>query len=225
VRSVLIINPKGGCGKTTVSTNLAAGLAARGGRVLLLDLDRQQSAVTWLGLRPGHLPRILPLGDGDTGAEANGRSKNDWLVIDSPAGIHGKALSHALKLADKVIVPVQPSVFDMAATAQFLQLLLDEKEVRRSRAQLGVVGVRVDPRTRAAATLEAFLLQFNLPVLSYLRDSQVYPNAAFNGLTVFDLAPSSSERDLAQWETILQWVSSNAASGPRQRVDDQEAEA
>ena len=218
MHSVLIINPKGGCGKTTVSTNLAAGLAAHGARVLLLDLDRQQSAVTWLGLRPAHLPRILPLDHREDHASDSGHSKNDWLVIDSPAGIHGKALSHALKLADKVIVPVQPSVFDMAATAQFLQLLVDEKEVRKSRAQVGVVGVRVDPRTRAAATLEAFLQQFDLPVLSYLRDSQVYPNAAFNGLTVFDLAPSSSERDLPQWEAILDWVLGGASSASRQRT-------
>ncbi len=210
MRSVLIVNPKGGCGKTTVSTNLAGGLAALGNKVLLLDLDRQQSAMTWLGMRPPHCPPIRGLERKQDDAPAEGTSKGDWLVIDSPAGIHGKGLSHALKLADRVLVPVQPSVFDMAATAEFVQMLVEEKDVRKSKSKLAVVGVRVDPRTRAAATLEAFLTQFDLPILSHLRDSQIYPNAAFNGLSIFDLPPSASERDLGQWAPILQWVTGGA---------------
>jgi chromosome partitioning protein len=121
-------------------------------------------------------------------------------------------LSHTLKYADKVIVPVQPSVFDMAATSVFLQALAEEKVVRKSRTFVGVVGVRVDPRTRAAATLEGFLAQFDLPVLTYLRDSQVYPNAAFNGLSIFDLPPYLSERDQQQWEPVLDWVTLHGPS-------------
>jgi chromosome partitioning protein len=203
VRTVLVVNPKGGCGKTTVATNLSGGLAARGGKVLLLDLDRQQSATTWLSMRPAHLPHIGRL-KGD--ADASEHVKGDWLVIDSPAGIHGKSLSHALKLADKVVVPVQPSVFDMAATADFLQVLAEEKAVRKHKSFIGIIGARVDPRTKAAATLEAFLQQFDLPILTCLRDSQIYPNAAFNGLSIFDLPPSAAERDQAQWEAVLGWV-------------------
>jgi chromosome partitioning protein len=203
VRTILVVNPKGGCGKTTVATNLSGGLAAHGGRVLLLDLDRQQSAMTWLSMRPAHLPRIVALNRDGDGQE---HGKGDWLIIDSPAGIHGKSLSHALKLADKVVVPVQPSVFDMAATREFLQVLAEEKAVRRHREFVGIVGVRVDPRTRAAATLELFLGQFELPILTYLRDSQIYPNAAFNGLSIFDLPPSSADRDHAQWQSLLEWV-------------------
>jgi chromosome partitioning protein len=214
VRTLLVVNPKGGCGKTTVATNLSGGLATLGGKVLLLDLDRQQSAMTWLSMRPAHLPRIAHLNrHGDHPAE---HGKGDWLVIDSPAGIHGKSLSHALKLADKVVVPVQPSVFDMAATAEFLQVLAEEKAVRKHKDCVGIVGVRVDPRTRAAATLEAFLAQLGLPVLTYLRDSQVYPNAAFNGLSIFDLPPSTAERDQAQWQGVLTWVGQAAPAHLKQ---------
>jgi chromosome partitioning protein len=213
VRTLLVVNPKGGCGKTTVATNLSSGLATLGGKVLLLDLDRQQSARTWLSIRPGHLPRIGHLNRDGAPDE---QRKGDWLVIDSPAGIHGKSLSHALKLADKVVVPVQPSVFDMAATAEFLQVLAEEKVVRKHKEFVGIVGVRVDPRTRAAATLEAFLAQFGLPVLAYLRDSQVYPNAAFNGLSIFDLPPSAAERDQAQWQAVLDWVGEAAPVSRRQ---------
>jgi chromosome partitioning protein len=169
----------------------------------MLDLDRQQSAVTWLSIRPAQLPRIGHL---TRESEPSGHGKDDWLVIDSPAGIHGKSLSHALKLADKVVVPVQPSIFDMAATAEFLQVLAEEKAVRKHKEFVGIIGVRVDPRTRAASTLEAFLAQFGLPVLTYLRDSQIYPNAAFNGLSIFDLPPSIAERDQSQWLAVLSWV-------------------
>ena len=211
--SILVVNPKGGCGKTTLATNLAAGLAAGGARVLLWDLDRQQSSMTWLAMRPANSARILRL-DRREQAETDDIRDHAWLVVDSPAGIHGKGLSHALRLADRVLVPIQPSVFDMAATADFLQTLGAEKAVRKGRAFVGVVGVRVDPRTRAAATLEAFLRQFELPILAFLRDSQVYPNAAFNGLGIFDLPPSVAERDQAQWQAILGWVSEAGHAAP-----------
>src|SRR5215468_6201364 len=108
LHSVLVANPKGGSGKTTVVTNLASGLASRGEPVYLWDLDRQQSSLTWLGMRPPYVPAIdrLDQRDADEGKAEKGR----WLVIDTPAGLHGKALSQSLKLADKILVPVQPSV-------------------------------------------------------------------------------------------------------------------
>jgi len=199
-----VANPKGGSGKTTVVTNLASGLASRGEPVYLWDLDRQQSSLTWLGMRPPYVPAIDRLDQRDA-VEANA-GKGHWLVIDTPAGLHGKALSQSLKLADKILVPVQPSVFDMAATAAFFQVLREEKVVRRQKALVGIIGVRVDPRTRAAATLEAFLDQFDLPILTYLRDTQLYPNAAFNGLSIFDLPAYLAERDLEQWGPVLEWI-------------------
>jgi chromosome partitioning protein len=205
VRSVLVVNPKGGSGKTTVATNLAVGLASRNEQVYLWDLDRQQSSLTWLAMRPRHVALVNRLDRREEEGEPD-LGKGRWLVIDSPAGLHGKGLSHALKIADKLLVPVQPSVFDMAATAAFLQALRDEKVVRKNKAFVGILGVRVDPRTRAAATLEAFLGQFGLPILTYLRDSQIYPNAAFNGLSIFDLPSYLSERDREQWLSVLKWV-------------------
>jgi chromosome partitioning protein len=210
MRSVLVINPKGGSGKTTLATNLAGALAAEGQPVYLWDLDRQRSSLTWLTLRPSHASRIRRLDQRAESAEAN---KGSWLVVDTPAGIHGKSLSETLRQAEKVLVPIQPSVFDMAATATFLQDLAEEKAVRKSRAFVGLVGMRVDARTRAAATLEAFLAQFDFPILSYLRDSQIYANAAFTGLTVFDLPLYMSERDREQWMPVLEWLDRAPSSG------------
>jgi chromosome partitioning protein len=205
MKAILIANPKGGSGKTTLATNLAGSLAASKQKVFLWDLDRQHSSRNWLAIRPADRPVIhrLDAKDDDESAMPHGPS---WLVLDSAAGLHGKNLAHALKIAQKIIIPVQPSVFDMAATSAFLQTLLEEKAVRKHRTSISIVGMRVNPRTRAAATLEAFLAQFKLPVLTYLRDTQLYVNAAFNGLSLFDLPEYLSGRDLEQWQPILDWI-------------------
>ena len=206
MKSILIVNPKGGAGKTTLATNLAGGLANLGDQeIKLWDLDRQHSAMQWLSLRPADRPAISPL-VGRPQDSSRARGGSGWLVLDAPAGIHGKMLQRALKLAHKVIVPVQPSIFDIAASGDFIRELLEEKAVRKQHCQIGIVGMRVDPRTRAATTLGAYLQQFDLPILTWLRDTQVYPNAAFNGLSIFDLPTSISGRDTEQWQPILQWV-------------------
>lgn len=203
MRSILVANPKGGAGKTTFAVNLAAGLAVRGDAVSLCDLDRQKSALQWLGLRSPALPVIASLG-ADTGRLGSRDSDGGWMVMDSPAGLHGKNLTHALKLADCVIVPVQPSLFDMAATGAFLGSLVSAEG--RKRRSIGIVGMRVDPRTRAAATLEAFLQQFELPVVTYLRDTQLYPNAAFSGQSVFDAPDYLASREVGQWAPLFTWL-------------------
>jgi chromosome partitioning protein len=201
VKAILIANPKGGSGKTTLSTNIAGFLAARGHRVAILDLDRQKSATQWLSNRPRNLPSIeLMQSEGDKNAPL------DWLVIDSPAGLHGKNLDYALKLVHKVIVPIAPSAFDIQASRDFLEVLHHEKTVRKGRIFVGVVGMRMDPRTRAALTLEQFLKGLDLPILAYLREAQVYVNAAFEGKTLFDLPPSLAHRELEQWAYLLDWL-------------------
>ncbi len=201
MKAILIANPKGGSGKTTLSTNIAGYLAARGQRAAILDLDRQKSATQWLANRPRSLPSIeLMQSDGEKSAPV------DWLVIDSPAGLHGKNLEHALKLVHKVVVPIAPSAFDIQASRDFLEVLHHEKTVRKGKIFVGVVGMRMDPRTRAALTLEQFLKGLDLPVLAYLREAQVYVNAAFEGKTLFDLAPSLAQRELEQWAYLLDWL-------------------
>lgn len=205
MKTVLIANAKGGSGKTTLATNLAGALAARGERVALWDLDRQRSSLQWLAIRSAERPVIHSLD-----SHVNGNSRltrhSGWLILDSPAGLHGKNLSHAIRLAHKIVVPVQPSMFDMAATGEFFNALVEETSRRHQKTTIGVVGMRVDPRTRAASTLEVFLTQYQLPILTLLRDTQIYVNAAFNGLSIFDLPDYLRERDIEQWQPILDWV-------------------
>ncbi len=209
MKSFLVANPKGGSGKSTLATNLAGYFAQQGERVMLGDIDRQQSSREWLRLRPPVLPRI----DCWEIAREDGREKaarppkgTRRVVLDTPAGLHGKALERVLKLVNRVIVPVQPSLFDILATRHFLEALLEEKAVRKAQAFVAVVGMRVDVRTRAARELERFLASYDLPVLAYLRDTQLYVQAAANGLTLFDLPPARSEQDRAQWQPIVDWA-------------------
>jgi len=201
VKAILIANPKGGSGKTTLSTSIAGYLASRGQRVAILDLDRQKSATQWLSTRPMHLPSIELMH-----SEAEKDTPVEWLVIDSPAGLHGKNLEHALKLVHRVIVPIAPSAFDIQASRDFLEVLHHEKMVRKGKIFVGVVGMRMDPRTRAALTLEQFLKGLDLPVLAYLRETQAYVNAGFEGKTLFDLPPSQAEHELEQWTYLLGWL-------------------
>lgn len=200
MKTILIANPKGGSGKTTLSTNIAGYLANRGQRVAMLDLDRQQSAARWLAMRPDNLPPIRIL------KSKEDAQHYDWLVIDSPAALHGKNLTHALKLASKIIVPIAPSLFDLQASSDFLQTLAEEKKLRGSKRHIGVVGMRMEMRTKAAWALEHFLSTLDLPILAYLRETQVYVNAAFEGKSLFDLPHHIAERELEQWAFLQEWL-------------------
>lgn len=201
MKTILIANPKGGSGKTTLSVNIAGYLANQGHRVAMLDLDRQKSATAWVAARPDNLPEIASL-DSTKGEDYF----TDHLVIDTPAGLHGKDLARTLKLAHKIIIPIAPSMFDQNASRDFLKILLEEKEVRQGKCEIGIVGMRMNARTRAATILEEFLAASNLPILAYLRDTQLYVNAAFEGKSLFDLPHHLSERELEQWAFLLHWL-------------------
>ena len=207
MKSFLIANPKGGSGKSTLATNLAAYFAHCGHRVMLGDTDRQQSSRDWLKIRPASLPGIAGW-DMPKDLPARPPKDTSHVVLDSAAGLHGKTLEKLIRQVDGVIVPVQPSLFDILATGHFLDILLEEKAVRREKTFVAVVGMRVDARTRAAGELERFLSSYDLPVLSCLRDTQLYVQLAANGMTLFDISPSRAEKDLPQWAPITEWVDS-----------------
>lgn len=201
---ILIANPKGGVGKSTTATNLAGYCARRGHATMLGDLDRQQSALAWLNIRPATLPRIDSW-DRTDDKVARPPKGVTHVVLDSPAGIHGHALKDALKLADRVIIPLQPSLFDIYATQVFLGKLA-ERDVLKGDGRVGVLGMRVDARTRSAEQLQRFVDDLGLPTLGFLRDTQNYVQLAAHGLTLWDVAPSRVARDLEQWQPLIDWV-------------------
>ena len=200
---VVVANPKGGVGKSTLSTQIAGYFASRNHRVMLGDADRQQSSRLWLSLRP---EGAAPISSWELGEDqiAKPPKGTTHLVLDTPAGLHGKRLKEILRRAHKVVVPLQPSVFDIFATQDFLNELADS--ARAAKIDIGIVGMRVDERTRAAEQLHTFVETTGLPVLGYVRDTQNYVQLAARGLTVFDLPPGRVARDLEQWQTICRWL-------------------
>ena len=199
---VVVANPKGGVGKSTLSTNVAGYFASQGHQVMLGDADRQQSSRLWLGLRPA---TARPIQTWDVGADRLAKLPKGvtHVVLDTPAGLDGARMKDVLRHADKVIVPLQPSVFDIFATRNFLDQI---KAHSHPGMQVGIVGMRVDSRTLSADKLRAFVESLGLPVLAYLRDTQNYIHLAAHGLTLFDVAPSRVEKDLEQWQGICRWL-------------------
>ena len=200
---VVVANPKGGVGKSTLSTQLAGYMASQGHSVMLGDIDRQQSSRLWLSLRP---PMARPISTWDVSSDAIVKPPKGTthVVLDTPAGLHGWRFNDVFRMAHKVIVPLQASIFDMYATRDFLDELAQRKKA--SSLDIGVVGMRVDPRTIAAEKLREFVGDLGLPVLGYLRDTQNYVHLAARGLTLFDVAPGRVQRDLEQWTDICAWV-------------------
>ena len=198
---IVVANPKGGVGKSTVATNLAGALARAGHPVMLGDVDRQQSARQWLGLRPAALPAIQgwDIARDEVVRPPKGTTH---VVLDTPAGLHGSKLDAVLKIADRVLVPLQPSLFDIQASHAFVQAL---REQRRG-VKVAVVGNPVREGTIAADQLRQFLDTLGVPVLTMLRDTQLYVHLAARGATLWDVAPSRAERDLEQWQPVLQWA-------------------
>jgi chromosome partitioning protein len=210
MQTLLIANPKGGSGKTTLATNVAGWLAGKRQRVVLEDHDPQRSSTQWLERRPALFPAII-------GARPGGKKKElagfdpQWWVIDSPAGVHGDDLRDLVRGADLMLIPVAPSAFDMSATRNFLDTILDFKAVKRGGLPIGMVGMRVDPRTRSAGELEEFLKATQLPVVAHLRDTQVYVHCARDGASVFDLPRSRGEQDWEQWRPLTRWIARHSA--------------
>jgi chromosome partitioning protein len=200
---VVVANPKGGVGKSTLATQISGYFAAQGHAVVLGDADPQQSAHVWLGLRPAPARRILPW---DVGPDLESKPPKGatHAVLDTPAGLHGRRLKEVIKTADHILVPLQPSIFDIYATRAFLDQLAENRHTDKVR--VGIVGMRVDARTIAAEKLREFVETLGFPVLSYLRDTQTYVHLAAHGLTLFDVAPARFERDLAQWQPVCQWL-------------------
>jgi len=200
---IAVASPKGGVGKSTLSTNIAGYFASHGHQVVLGDADRQQSARLWLKQRPA---TARPIGAWEVDADwiSAPPSQVTHAVLDTPAGLGGWRLKDALNLADRIIVPLQPSVFDIFATRQFLDELAAHR--RSAGVPIGIVGMRVDARTIAADKLHAFVDSLGLPVLGYLRNTQNYVQLAAQGRSVFDVTPSRVARDLEQWQGICDWL-------------------
>ena len=200
---IVVVNPKGGVGKSTISTNVAGYYASRGAQVMLGDVDKQQTSRWWLQQRPSTASTIRPW-DIDDDHKLKVPKGVTHVVLDTPAGLDGKALKEVLKLATKAIVPLQASVFDMHATNEFLAHLVEHKKA--ARVDIGLLAMRVKENTHSLQHLQKFCSEMPFPLLGVVRDTQNYVQLAAQGLTLFDVAPGRVQRDLQQWEPICRWL-------------------
>ena len=217
-RRIVVLNPKGGSGKTTLATNIAAYLARIGGNPALIDHDPQGSAMHWLAVRPETAPVIH-------GVPAYQRRMNvtrsfqlrvppdcGYVVVDSPAGYDAAQLRELTRDADKVVMPVLPSRFDIHAASRAIADLLLVAKLDRSRGQLGVVANRTRRNTRVFDTLMRFLGSLDIPVVTILRDAQVYVRASEEGLGIYDLKPYEFAAELPAWQALTGFVTRGAGA-------------
>ncbi|MDX1762905.1 MAG: ParA family protein [bacterium] len=204
MKSILLANPKGGCGKTTLAVNLASYYARRGLRVGLVDLDDQGSAMTWLAQRSPHHPEIEGWHATNGGRAAFGTP--DVVVMDGPARIKSRKLEQAVEKAHVILVPVLPSLFDAEAVTPFLQSLGQIAAVRKGSKRLGLVANRTRSNTVSSQDLQKVLRKAEAKVVGTLSDSQIYVRAGTLGLGVFDVAKSQSQHLRDEWRSLVRFV-------------------
>jgi len=210
MRHIIVMNAKGGCGKSTIATNLASYYAVRGHKVALADFDPQRSSLDWGEIRPSYQPEITTLAAFDEGLRHLPRD-SEYVVIDAPARSHGKELTELLRRAETVLVPVMPSEIDMRATRNFIAELLATGKVERRQAKIGLVGNRIRENTVIFDELDLFLRKQSVPYVATLREAQNYIRAYSRGLGVFELPEYLAWPDWEQWGPLTDWLHSKAS--------------
>jgi chromosome partitioning protein len=204
VLRVLVTNIKGGCGKTTIATNLAAAFAAGGFTTGLAEVDRQKSSLSWLKLRDGRSRPILPLDWRKEPGEVPEEVQR--LIIDAPANLRMRHVDELIQSADLVVVPVLASIFDESSTERFLAKLDELKPIRKGRKSVALVANRLRPRSKAAQRLEAFLGRIGQPIAARLSDRAVYGELALQGLSIFDVDGHLVRPVRDEWRPLLQTI-------------------
>jgi chromosome partitioning protein len=203
----MVLNAKGGCGKSTLATNIAVFFAREGQQVCIADYDPQQSSLDWLAQRPADLPAITGVRAFEEGVRNVSRS-TDILVIDAPARVHGTELNELVRRAETIVVPVLPSSIDMKASQHFMTELLEIGKVSRRQARLALVANRVREHTLIYEELDQYLSKLKVPYLGCLREAQNYVRAYARGMGVLELPEYLASPDWKQWEPIGEWLGS-----------------
>jgi chromosome partitioning protein len=207
MRSILIMNAKGGCGKSTIATNLAAYYASEGFDTALADYDPQASALAWLEERPEEYGPITGVEGFDSGLRTVPRT-TEYLIIDAPARSHGKEMTELVKRAESIIVPVLPSPIDIKAASKFVEELLNMHKVADKKAKVALVANRVRDNTLIFEELDEYLSKLKVPYIAWLREAQNYIRAYQRGLGVHELPPYLAWPDWEQWDPLLEWLDS-----------------
>ncbi len=207
------MNTKGGCGKTTVATNLASYCISQGFATNLFDYDSQGSSIQWLKARAEDLPAIRGVAVNEPPQPGTTRSwqlripeKTRYVIQDTPAGHDGFDLVDRVSESDIILVPVLPSAIDIRSTANFIRDLLLVGKARTRNKPIAIIANRTRVRTRSLDMLERFLRNLDIPVIAQIRDTQNYVRAAGNGIGVCELAERAAQKDISPWVDILDWI-------------------
>lgn len=206
MQTVLVASSKGGCGKTTLTTNLAAHYAQAGKAAVVVDADRQASSFRWCARRPDSVPGVLALDGTRRGALERVPGDAERVLIDSPAGSMPDDLAPWLEQADAVVVPILPSPIDLEASAPFLQALAAVGRIKRGKLPVALVANRLKPWTRASQEALDLLAGFPFPVVAELRDSQAYVVLSGLGKGIFDYGSEQVRSHQDDWSKLLRWL-------------------
>jgi chromosome partitioning protein len=207
MRHIMVLNAKGGCGKSTIATNIASYFANEGASVALADYDPQRSSLDWLDRRPENRPTITGVAAFEDGLRHAPRNV-DIVVSDAPARSHGKELTDLVKHAETIVVPVLPSTIDMQATSTFLKELQGVNKVERKQVKIAVIANRVRDNTLIYGDLDEYLTKARVPYVAALREAQNYVRAYTRGIGIFELPEYLAWPDWSEWEPLTAWLRS-----------------
>ncbi len=215
MQRITVINMKGGCGKTTIATNLASALASRGRNTTLIDYDPQASSTYWLGHRTGAVSEINGIAAYPTNRPVTQSWRlqipvgTEYVIVDTPAGLKGLNMIDQISGTNTILIPVLPSFIDTHATADFIRDLYLIAKVKPKNIRLCIVCNRVKPNTLSFRALEKFLDALDIPVIAKLRETQSYNKASECGLGIHELGSKASEKDHEDWQQIVHWLDTN----------------
>jgi len=207
MRHIMVLNAKGGCGKSTLATNIASYFATEGAGVALADYDPQRSSLDWIDRRPDDRPRITGVAAFEDGLRHVPRSA-DIVVSDAPARSHGKELTDLVRHAETIVVPVLASTIDMQATTTFLKELQAVGKVQSKKVKIGVLANRVRDNTLIFDDLDEYLTKARVPYIAVLREAQNYVRAYTRGIGIFELPEYLAWPDWNDWEPLTAWLRS-----------------
>lgn len=207
MHSILVLNSKGGCGKTTISTNLASFYANWGIRVALADFDKQHSSTDWVRSRNNKQPIIQSIAAWED--DFHIPDETEYVIMDTPAGLSGERLSKLLRQADTILIPILPSPLDIRAAGRLIHDVMMQYDDLKKKPRIGIIANRVKRQTRIFNSLKRFLDKLNIDFIAVLRDTQNYIVTIENGTSIFDLPNWKKQKDLDGWCQLLNWINYN----------------
>ncbi|KJV41187.1 ParA family protein [Acinetobacter brisouii] len=206
MKTILIANQKGGCGKTNTAITLASALAAKNYRVALADADNQKSSLQWLKQRPEHSVSIQSLDWRNEKSIGDVPKNLEYLIIDAPGALSGEHAEQLISESHAIIIPIQPSFFDIDSTRRFLKHLQDIKRVRKGKVELLLLANRVKANSASSKDIQDFFSKIEQQPIAWISERSAYGQLAMQGLSIFDKQQKIYQTIQKQWQPLLNTI-------------------